>query len=169
MAENVESIVAEGPLSIPRRRLVELLADSPTFCARVAAVTSETPIARIHHPCLPIDLTIDDAPRPLAVVFNKRFGMRRLSVNHFGLDGCTLGLLVSDWDEHPKAQSWGQTVFENFLGMIIKDLADLQGRDGRLCIDTLTMDLPAQRSHPRSDGQGKPYWDAIVEIAVSRV
>ena len=107
MAEHVETIIAEGPLSIPRRRLVELLADSPTFCTRVGAETAADALASIHHPCLPIDLTLDEAPRPLAVVFNKRFGMRRLSVNHFGLDGCSLGLLISDWDEHPEKAELG--------------------------------------------------------------
>ena len=60
-------------------------------------------------------------------------------------------------------------MFENFLGLVIKDLVDLQGLDGRLAIDSLTMDLPAQRTHPRTDGEGKPYWDALLEVAVSRV
>jgi hypothetical protein len=165
----VESIVAEGLLSLPVRRLAELVADSRSFRLAVGAATPADALkTRIHHPHVRMQLEDNQIALPLAVITRSRFRLRRVATYMMRPEDCALDLILRDWDQVPERTDHGQLRFDNWCGNVISEIAELQGRDGRMAIDSISAAEPSKVSSLKTLGDGQPFWSAAFEIVWSR-
>jgi hypothetical protein len=168
MAEIVETVVSLGPISIPQRKLVELVAESTTFRDRVGAVDSDTAMPFIHTPYAAIVPSLDSIKKPCAVVCSSAWGLKRVNNTFLRPDGCVLTLTFAAEDRYPDNIAWSQTDFENFCGGVIADLAALQGVDDRLAIDSIRRSLESSTSDEPLV-KGGWYWISVFEVFPSRL
>lgn len=169
MADVNENIEALGPISVPVRKLVELVAESATFQTRVKADSVEEAMKFIHHPHLRAN-GFEEIKGPLAVVSSQPCTWERVDANQLRPTG-VLVLTLSNDDKYPEKSDWSQIDFENFCGQVIQDICELQGKNTRLTIDSIVQSIPASLSHPTAAGpdQRSAYWISTFEIHRSQL
>jgi hypothetical protein len=169
MSEATPSIAAAGPISIPVRKLVELLAESTFFQARVGASSKTDAYPYIHHPELHAK-GLYEIKGPLAVVGTAGFSLSRVDNRLLRPSNCSLALVLSDDDRYPDSPERSQTDFENFVGQTLAEIAGLQGVDTRLPIDSIHLaDSRKIGVTAATPGQRNVYWMAMIEVHWSRL
>ena len=169
MADAVEQIEALGPVSIPVRKLVELIAASPSFQARVKVTTATDAFGFIHHPELRVS-SLDEITGPLAVVGTERFGLASVEPRFLRPSDCSLMMILSDDDRYPERADLSQIDFENFVGLVMADIALAQGEDTNLTIESMEL-IETCKSGPEVQGvdKRKAYWIAPIVVKWSRL
>lgn len=163
MAEPLPSIEPRGPISRAVRALVDLLAETEAFQEWVGAASPQEACAHIYFPHVPH--ADDDLPaRPFAVVTTKDFTLERDTTYGMRPAKPQLGLLLVADAAHPDRPDWSQTEFENFTGSILVELAELQGCDDRLAIQSIAPDGPSYMTDRKRE---TPVWFADYTVTWS--
>ena len=81
----------------------------------------------------------------------------------------TLILILTDWVTYPDDLGMSTTDFKNFAGGVLDDLAELQGQDTNLCIESLTIPEGNLGIVNPTSGEERPYWMAKVQVKVSNL
>jgi hypothetical protein len=170
MADPMETIEAKGPISIPVRKLVELVAESMYFQQRVKANSADEAMQFIHHPHLRAS-GLEEIKGPLVVISTKAFGLSRVDNKQLRPEGCMLDLTISDDVKYPDRSDWSQTDFENFVGQMLSEIASLQSEGTRLAIDSITQTIPASINRLPAGGpsQRNAYWITSFDIHWSKL
>jgi hypothetical protein len=169
MADHTEIIAAAGPISIPVRKLVELVSQSTTFQTRCGVSSAAAAYEFIHHPELRAN-GLWEISGPLAVVGTVNFGISRVDNKLLRPSGCSLALLLTDDDKYPDRPDWSQIYFENFIGQVAAEIAALQGTGTNLPIDSINL-MESKKTGPENQtpDQRNVYWLAFFEVNWSRL
>jgi len=162
-------VLAQGPISVPREKLVDLVAASAAFQARVdpAEPTDDKARERIHWPALENpDPALWPELRPFAVVMAKGLSFELAAgggQNYLRPTG-TLTVLVVDTDRQPASLKESQIDFENFVGQVMADVAAASAQGENLSITRITQTEPAMVTDLKDRPAAGLFWTAGFEI-----
>jgi hypothetical protein len=145
-----------------------MVAESDAFQARCNVTSADEAMARIHHPDYS-GPALDEVAGVIAVVYSGPLILSRINNKDLRPDSPTLFLLVRDDDRYPNSREWSQIDFENFVGVMVAEIAAVQGQGTRLPIAAIRQVQPSQITPPRAGGPGKDYWLTAFEVEWSRL
>lgn len=174
MADITQAVIPNSFLSWPVRGLVEMIADCPAFQERVGAYDGmEALKQRVFHPRLKAKDQFASIIRPAAVVWRLNgFGLIRQSQDTMYVKrGQSLGVTITDWDRYPDREDWSQIDFDNFVGQLIEQMAERQGKSrGEEVfppIQEISERMPTQLTDPREASPDKRYWIAMLRVELA--
>ena len=157
------SLVAVGPLSVPKEKLLTALLNSGalyTWWNQPANVADRLYYSMFRVPDM-------QAARPFGVIeLTKDFSYEQFSggdQNYLSLRGGALRLTLTDIDRYPNDIHDGDLFFENNLGLVIQDLAAIAGADDSLTISRISFEQTPTRNPPAAwQTEGMYLWCSLL-------
>jgi hypothetical protein len=172
---------ATGPISVPKRKLCEMLAEAETWQTWCGLAYPDAAAAdklidgiggtkRIYFPTADAnDLGELYDRMPLAVVGNGTswtMPTKAGGAGNYMRPNGQLSLIVADIDRYPDNLESSQREFENRLGDLMEDLRNLSGRSDRLAMDLIAQQI-APSLPPEDEQNARPdrtWWAAMYLI-----
>lgn len=168
---------ATGAISVPKRKLAEVLAEAETWqlwceLAYPDAAAADKLIdgiggtKRIFYPTADSrDLGTLYDRMPLAVIGNgQQWQMPTVAggAGNYMRPAGQLALIIADRDRYPDSLEASQRDFENRLGDLMDDLAALSGRSDRLAMDLIEQFIPPSLppEEETDANPGRVWWAA---------
>lgn len=167
------SVTATGPISVNLQKLVDLVAASTTFRARIHENAGDDEAREhIHWPHADRDLW--ELAQPLAVIESGGLDYSKLSGGALNWlkPMVKLMLTISDRDRYEDSTKDAQIDFENFIAAVLGNVIDSSGSNDKLSVVGVRQTIVACRTHPAdvpAQPHGRAFWMAQFELSCAWV
>lgn len=155
-----------GFITAPKQALIDILAESPAFQAKVGASAPSDARAYIHTNYLLVDNHALERPYAIVATAAGDYDLRSGGARNFLRPQGTLWLYLCD--QYRSADSAEDIrLFENYCGEVLDEIAELAAVDDRLAIAAIAIAVPPTRSERWMEGLGgaaREYCEASFTI-----
>lgn len=158
-----------GMLAWPVKGLADLVAETDEFQSRTGAANQTDAYRFIHYPGLAETADINTIERPAAIVnLGDKLDLSRVDAEHLRPE-IDLVLTITDWCRHEQREDYCFIDFLNFVGVLLPEIAELQGVDDRLAIKAMSWKETPGRTDPKQAAIKRHYWLCQVNVQVSKL